>query len=486
MENLLGEALGSKHHDLEGSPNSESMRRRPGVLPRSALEDGQSETNLHSPLGTIRGFLPQDQNFVVDSPESSLSLPSRFAGNNPDSSELGMVPGPMPFSLPTFHPLPPKHVALDLIEEAFASFNDFYPLFDKQDFLQEFELKYLGSTPGEPGWWACLNTVLSLAHRFRAMRTLESTHANTQSCGYMQNALAVVSELTLLQSSLPAVQALVGMATILQGTPNPQAASTLVAAAIRLAQGMGLHRNSEDPSFTEMQHEQRRRVFWIAFFLDKDISLRTGLPFAQDDDDMDAELPSTTLFDIPLYDTGLSFNMFHARIGLAVIQGQIYKRLYSVQAQRQFAGRRAAAAQELNTLLSYWRSNVPVHFEDTSTPPQGYLTVQFIHMLILRFTYVHCLTMIDRHVPLRPSEQLWTEPVLDEEGDIFESPESICIIESRKAISLIQVTPRGDYAFVWLVTVPLLREYKSRDLLTLTCSQASYSSIFCRRHSPTQ
>lgn len=399
--------------------------------------------------------------------ENDLELPD-FTNHNKASGQAVLADKPLnsprqpslswkgrlalgPFSLPSFHELPAKQVALELVEDAFKSFNRFFPLFDEQDFLHQFQHQYTESSPSDPAWWACINVVLSLAYRFRAMRTLQTAYENTQSCGYIHNALAVVSELSILRQSLPAIQALVGMAIILQGSPNPQVSSVLTAAAVRLAQAMGLHRMTRDQGLSARQVEQRKRVFWAAYFLDKDISLRMGQPFAQDDDDMDAELPSETPTDLPLIGLGdgsRKINFFNARIGLAVIQGQVYKRLYSVQAARQSDAQKADVAYELSSVLSYWRSSVPVDFEDEAVVPlQTPLPVEFIHMLILRFTYVNCLVMIDRHLPL-PESPLDHTPDAGPAG-LSMFTESLCVVESRKAVRLIQVTPPGDYACVW-------------------------------------
>lgn len=351
-----------------------------------------------------------------------------------------------PFSLPSFHKLPSKSDALELVLDTFRSFNSFYPLFDEQDFLERFHENYSRTSPTSPGWWAILNVVLSLGHRFRAMRMLDPVHANSESCGFVHNALAVVSGLNVLEYSLPAIQALVGMAIVLQGTPNPHTASVLIAAAMRLAQTMGLHRSTHYARFPPAEAEQRKRVFWVAYFLDRDISLRMGTPFTQSDDDMDTELPSGNPSELPwCRDETQTINFFNSRVGLAVIQGQVYRKLYSVQATRLPAAQRAAVALELNSILSFWRDSVPLDLEELSeVSAQKYLSIESLHMFILRFVYVHCLAMVDRHLP--SMQQLPFEVGMD---DTFQPVESICIVESRKAVRLIQLTPRGDYACVW-------------------------------------
>lgn len=56
----------------------------------------------------------------------------------------------------------------------------------------------------------------------------------------------------------------------LQGTPNPQPAFFLVAAAIRLSHSIGLHKRGSGFGLNPVEVEQRKRVFWIAYCLDKE------------------------------------------------------------------------------------------------------------------------------------------------------------------------------------------------------------------------
>ena len=87
------------------------------------------------------------------------------------------------FTHRTFQELPSKLSALLLIGEAFKSFNSTFPIFDQPTFMSLFHDHYSESGPNDPGWWACINVVLALAHSFRAMRMLETKHENSQACG---------------------------------------------------------------------------------------------------------------------------------------------------------------------------------------------------------------------------------------------------------------------------------------------------------------
>ncbi|KAH6683514.1 fungal-specific transcription factor domain-containing protein, partial [Plectosphaerella plurivora] len=347
---------------------------------------------------------------------------------------------PEPVVVPASQRLPTKAAALELVNETFINYNRFLPLFNEADFMQDFQLKYSASNPGDAAWWACLNVVLSIAHRLRALRTSDPAPENFLAFGYLQNALGVITELNVSEHSLSAVRALVGMACILQGTSSPEPASMLVAAALRLAQAMDLHRESSNPSFTDEEAEKRRRVFWKAYILDKDISLRTGRPFSQDDDDMDVRLPSKTITD------HCSIDIFNYRISLAVIQGLVYKRLYSIRAERSTESERAAAAQELSSLLSYWKSSAQGE-DATWMLSGGAMAGEMIHHVVLRLTYIHCLTMIDRYLsPTTPSPSN-----LDLSRSDVSPPSYLCLTESRIAIRLITAIPHVDCSCVWML-----------------------------------
>ncbi|CAG9947961.1 unnamed protein product [Clonostachys rosea f. rosea IK726] len=363
-----------------------------------------------------------------------------------------LIPNLGPFSMPALQELPPKPMALEMVRETFQNFNPIFPLFDEEDFTNEFDEKYLSSSPDDPTWWACINVVLILSHRFRGRLSLDPSYDNMRACGYIHNALSVVSQLSITSGSLSAVQGLVGIAIVLQGTPNPGPSLVLISAAIRLAQSMNMHRGYiPNDNINERQREQQRRVFWIAYIFDKDISLRRRQAPAQDDDEMDVPLPTEAgSQNLQLSNSCHSLTILKSRISLAVIQGQIYKKLYSIHASRQSASHRAAAAQELCSLLSFWRSAIDAELFDLPTSfwkEQG--GDHLMQRFVLRFTYVYCLTLVDPHLP--PTAQLtpW------DSYEVASRSEGTCIWEARKALSFLEFAPPSSYDCVWILIHPL-------------------------------
>ncbi|CZR65036.1 uncharacterized protein PAC_14936 [Phialocephala subalpina] len=342
------------------------------------------------------------------------------------------------FSRHIIKPLPPKPQALFLIQRAFLGLQCPFSIFNQRTFLQRFESEE--SPYEDPAWWACINVVLALAHRFRAMVCLNSTEEDREAWGYFQNALAVTTELTMLNHTLTAVQALVGMAIVVQGSPNPGPYASLTASAMRLAQTLNLHRSQEGSGLPRELVEERKRVFWVAYILDRDVSLRTRRPPTQDDDEMDVELP--------LEDSTVpGLNFMNDRVRLALIQGQIYKRLLSLSASRQSFPQRVTAIRDLEAKLQAWRASVPIDFQreyfyesqDAPLPEQEAGTV------ILRVVYFDTLNAIHSSAP---SIQQHDGAGLQDERL---PPPITFVTEARKAIKLLHVTPQGDYACIWIV-----------------------------------
>ncbi|KAH8176426.1 fungal specific transcription factor domain-containing protein [Sarocladium implicatum] len=346
-----------------------------------------------------------------------------------------------PTAFKQYQKMPTRTMAAELVHTTFTLYNRFVPLFDEENFRTEFNLKFPISEFADPGWWACLNVVLSIAHRLRSLSTLDPTEHNNLASGYLQNALSVVTELSVSTRSLSAVQALTGMACILQGTADSEPAAMLTAASLRLAQAMNLHRECINSNLTQREAEIRRRVFWKTYILDKDISMRTGRPFSQDDEEMDVQLPSSTNHE------PWSMDGFRHRVGLAVIQGQVYKQLYSIRAEKQTQAERAKAAESLASLLSYWKSGADLEPEENFTELLGgQLEGDMLHKVVLRLTYLHCLSMIDRHLPptaALPSNQM------PEDSDAFVSSGNLYLTESREAFHLFKSIPHGDRSCVW-------------------------------------
>lgn len=65
----------------------------------------------------------------------------------------------------------------------------------------------------------------------------------------------------------------------MQGIASPQVECMISAVAVRLALQKGLHKQpSKGWNLTRSEIEERNRTFWILYWLDKTIALRSGRP----------------------------------------------------------------------------------------------------------------------------------------------------------------------------------------------------------------
>ncbi|KAI4101165.1 MAG: hypothetical protein L6R37_005087 [Teloschistes peruensis] len=299
------------------------------------------------------------------------------------------------FSRRTFMPVPPKQEALSLCKDYFENFNCIFPLFHEPTFMHLVEKQYSRQPYDGSGWWASFNIALAIAHRLRVMNNLVPQEEDNKAWMYLKNAMGVLTELTMRNLDLLSVQALLGMAMFLMGTPNPQPSFFLVAAAIRLANSIGLHKRGSGFNLNPVEIEQRKRVFWIAYLLDKE----SGRPPAQDDDDMNVELPSEDPIDnignIPLADGKGKTNLFRLMASFAVIESKVYKQLYSTKASKQSDGALLNTIGELDKELEEWKDAIPIdirpeHEIKAAHPPL------VLHIVVLHFAYYNCLTTIHR------------------------------------------------------------------------------------------
>jgi hypothetical protein len=362
------------------------------------------------------------------------------------------------FHRPVFLPLPPKAEAMSLLKDFFENFNCMFPLFHQPTFMHLVERQYSQDPYQGSGWWASLNVAFAIAHRLRVMSNLVPAEEDKKAWGYLKNSMAVFSELSMRNTDLLSVQALLGMALFMQGTPNPQPSTLLIATAIRLSHSIGLHKRGSAFNLNPIELEQRKRVFWIAYMLDKDLCLRSGRPPAQDDDDMNVELPDPdpedNIGNIPLADGKGKMNLFRVMCEFACIESQVYKRLYSVKATKQSDGELLNTIGELDQELEDWKDSIPIDFRPEHEIKASH-TPLILHVVMLHFTYYNCLTTIHR---MSVHHGYWTSRLSNYaiqglnarplNPRIFSSA-ALCTAAARASISLLKYIPQGDLDCVW-------------------------------------
>ncbi|KAB5546818.1 hypothetical protein GE09DRAFT_1204699 [Coniochaeta sp. 2T2.1] len=298
--------------------------------------------------------------------------------------------------------LPPLQEVLSATESYLTTLNSILPLFHPGRLLQTINNWYAHPGRRDRTTWAAINVVLALAHR--------RIHPD---------------EATLND------QILIGMVMLFQGTQDLRPATMLIAIALRLAHELGLHTRRAEFLETS-QVLERDRVFWIAYLLDRDISMRTSRPPVQREADIDLEWPSPEPEDgagnVNDADGIFQFNFLRCRVRLARIQGEIYD---SILASR-------AEAMDNENILNLCRCFAVLYSTHLACRTQVYQA----HAMASRWMqslrgFGRTITQQGHIVPAplpTPSSQGWER----------------LVHESREYMQLFRGVERRDQAFIWM------------------------------------
>ncbi|KAJ6109935.1 hypothetical protein N7486_002170 [Penicillium sp. IBT 16267x] len=356
-----------------------------------------------------------------------------------------------PFEQRTTQTLPSKKTTLALVDEFLATFNQAIPLVDDRSFMKLVERQFSWNPDENPSSWALLNVILGFSYRERAQMASDESHDWKMSLAHIKNALNVVVELFLRNADLSAVQALLGLALYFQGTPNAQALFMFSAAAIRLSHSIGLHRNiitGMDPS----EIEQRRRIFWIAFILDADISLRVGRPPVQEMEDYNTPLPASLPPDrrgiICL--AGIEINLLRLAAQLALVQRRLYRHFHTVATTQQPRETTIKSAIDCEEALFAWKDSIPEELRPQlsfNSEPNYFL--QHLHRMHL--AYHSCRANL-RQLPKSSFSTDVISPDSNQKADADTA--NICrrsLESARSAIALLPYTRSFGSNYKWNV-----------------------------------
>ncbi|KAF5637958.1 hypothetical protein F52700_4661 [Fusarium sp. NRRL 52700] len=267
--------------------------------------------------------------------------------------------------------LPPLQQAMHMIGIYLNNVNSMLPLFHSDTLLRLVGETYaLEPRQRDPIDWAAINVVLAMALQQMPESNIVSTSYGTTE-GYLSNAQSVLWAITLSQTQLINIQTLIGMAMLLQTGHDSTPALVIISTAIRLIHKIGLHNRAYSAHLDAVERQQHARVFWLAYIVDKDLSLRAQQPSIQMDEDIDLDFPMPLDTDtsgdsgagvVTSLDGSTTMNYFLARVQLASIQGDIYDHLYSTRAWKRTLEERRLKREKIVFALNNWKASVPSDF----------------------------------------------------------------------------------------------------------------------------
>jgi hypothetical protein len=186
--------------------------------------------------------------------------------------------------------LPPRDTAETLVR-AYFQFNDVaMPLLHQPSFRQQLDLVYqmshtINFTRTHPDIYSRAAVFFVLEVFAIALLSMQKQDPSSVSTcladRYHRTALEALS-LTSISSDVQGVQALLLVAQYSYLHPNFWVAWRTVGAALRLAAELGLHQDITN-GFDALALDMRKRTFWVAYSMDRNLSIAMSLPFGLSD-----------------------------------------------------------------------------------------------------------------------------------------------------------------------------------------------------------
>ncbi|KAF8922155.1 fungal-specific transcription factor domain-containing protein [Mucidula mucida] len=170
--------------------------------------------------------------------------------------------------------------------------------------------------------------------------------------------------------SIENVQCLALLAICCAGWNTLSHSWLLAGQAIRAAQDLGLHRSPRRLSLNSVEKEQRRRIWWCVYGLDRVLSISLGRPGGTDDDDSDVEFPvEVDDEDLESYFSGklkaseVSYMCgFVALLKIYIVAGKIVRSAHSLKLLKEINETGAqvpTVIHHLDIMLEDWVESLP-------------------------------------------------------------------------------------------------------------------------------
>ncbi|KAH7123007.1 hypothetical protein EDB81DRAFT_847312 [Dactylonectria macrodidyma] len=287
---------------------------------------------------------------------------------------------------------PPLSEVLPVVDNYFQNFNHLTPLFEEHAFMRML-LDWYSCTSTRPVvHWAAINVVLAIT--FRVLDDMPMDDPRLACC--VRNVQSAISDLMARREDLLGAQVLLGLVMVFQGGADPQLAIGLVGSVTRLVQSMQLPLKQGLMGLSPATALHRCRVFWIAYILDRDLSLRDKAPYTQLDSETDVDAPDDPedgLGILQLPQLNIRFNYLRARVQLAYIEGKAHDVLYSRRSQTLTPQQRLTTTTRIAAMLYDWHRKIPQELQQADT--LGQLPPAFVQtMMNMYYRHLECLFRI--------------------------------------------------------------------------------------------
>ncbi|KAI8093281.1 fungal-specific transcription factor domain-containing protein [Halteromyces radiatus] len=323
--------------------------------------------------------------------------------------------------------LPPADLSKILLDLYFDHFYTLLPIVHKDSFRQAYE-----NTTNPPSH-LLLNAIYAVASRICSDERVRTTPDQPETAGdiFFERA-RILLDFEYDDFKVSTVQSLLLMSSHQNGALKSIRGWIYSGMAFRMSQNLGLHCNCDSWDLTHTEKEERKRVFYCCFVIDRLSSAMHGRSPVVDERDCDAPYPQDN-DKCDLDKSGIKImDNFHALIKLCDILGCVLRDVYSVRGRQQLKRMTSpdVLVSKLDKALNNWMSKLPVsaRYRPPNTriaeeAPAPSLALCQIHML-------YYTTLILLHRPFIPG------PTQTQSPSVFPSRE-ICTYGANKILDIV-------------------------------------------------
>lgn len=351
--------LSKPERSVGSSDAGDGMASLPANTGTSGYLGSSSGSSL---LETIFDLLPKTDVGVtprsVDSPASQTSSP-RTGTSQTAITSVGVSDR-----------LATAAVTERLIDAYFTCYNASYPIIHESAFRKTYR---------DPGVMRPTPIARLTYYMVLAVGHWSLSHGDEdENSPYYHSARNSISVHMLESGSMEAVQAFALLGHYLQKRDRPNTGYNYIGIALRMALGLGLHRElpSSDAPVSALVRQRRRQVWWTLFCFESGFSITTGRPLMINNTSTDALLPNNS------EDTDSSPSGPHlqsvnhpthnsaiiAQAPLAMIANDIYTTITANNTTKPHI-LDFQTATALDARLSTWKDTLPPYFHTPNIPP---------------------------------------------------------------------------------------------------------------------
>ncbi|KAG1404111.1 hypothetical protein G6F58_010245 [Rhizopus delemar] len=325
--------------------------------------------------------------------------------------------------------LPPPDLSKHLLELYFTHFYPLLPLIHKKSFLTSLKSEDVNKRPPP----LLLNAIYAVASRISSDIRVRANPDVRDTAGdiFLERARILLDQ-EWDDYKLSTVQSLILLSSHQNGALKNIRGWLYSGLAFRMCQNLGLNRNCDSWNLSDSEKEERKRVFYCSFVIDRLSCAMHGRAPMIDERDYDTPYPSEVDEDDKQNKPTIMDN-FHQLIKLCEILGDILCQLYMVKGRRHVSALASpdSVISKLDRALNSWMSKLPPSIQylppntkmaEKSPPPK--LEVCQTHMLFYT-------TLILLHRPFIPG------PLQKRTSSVFPSA-SICTFAANKILDIVE------------------------------------------------